>query len=329
VKEQLVAVGRGTFVIEVDFAGAIIETGAHHVRKRILHGHETAGSKLTSDCIDIHDPATIPCPHPMRRSTWIERTRQCLGRRAIVVEACEVRLRLFLRRRTVALAGLSCFVLLLPRLARAQAEELPPELAGEQNVPSPTRPSQASSQTMDAPQPASQAVPTPIHRPTILFVSYLGFTLPVGDGWAGFNTSPRVGALLGWHATDRLSLNGEFDVDYVRSAPDPPNPRRNFWDGFWNPPRHYIDLTFSPLVSLRAGQIRLGPKIGWFTSNGSVAGMPASGSGLLVGFNAGLFLPYRGVSVGGLLTGSLRVFTSTNQPYGAHHTMGLLAAVLL
>ena len=167
-----------------------------------------------------------------------------------------------------------------------------------------------------------------------MFVPYLGFTLPVGDGWAGFNASPRFGTLLGWHATERLSLNGECDVDYVRSAPDPSAPyvdmpRRNFWKGFLNPPRHYIDLTLSPLVSLRAGQIRLGPKVGWFTSNGSEEGVRTTESGLLVGFNAGLFLPFRGVSVGGLLTGSFRFFTSSNEPPGAHHTVSLLAAVLL
>jgi len=221
-------------------------------------------------------------------------------------------------------------VLAQPRLVRAQAEELPPELAGTQNVPPPSKPSQASSQAMATPQPA----PPPSHQPTILFVPYLGFTLPVGDGWAGYKASPRFGALLGWHATERLSLNGECDVDYARSdLRGPPQygdtPRPNFWTGFWNPPRHYIDLTFSPLVSLRAGQIRLGPKIGWFTSKGSDDWGPATGSGFLVGLNAGLFLPYRSVSIGGLLTGSFRVFTSSNEPYGAHHTIGLLAAVLL
>lgn len=163
---------------------------------------------------------------------------------------------------------------------------------------------------------------------------YLGFTLPVGHGWAGYKASPRFGALLGWQVTERLSINGECDVDYVRSFPPDPllfedMPRRSFWTGFWNPRRHYIDLTFSPLVNLRAGQIRLGPKIGWFTSKGSDDWGAATGSGILVGFNAGLFLPYRSVSVGGLLTGSFRVFTSSNEPSGAHHTVGLLAAVLL
>ena len=50
---------------------------------------------------------------------------------------------------------------------------------------------------------------------------------------------------------------------------------------------------------------------------------------VLLGFNFGLLVPYRSISVGGLFTGSFRFFTSTNEPFGAHHTMGLLAAVLL
>jgi hypothetical protein len=76
-------------------------------------------------------------------------------------------------------------------------------------------------------------------------------------------------------------------------------------------------------------RVRLGPKLGWFTSKGFDDWGPATGSGLLVGFNAGLFLPYRSVSVGGLLTGSFRVSTSGNAPASAHHTVGPLATVLL
>ena len=276
--------------------------------------------------------AATPAPDAL---VYLDRAGEAILYRSwFVVEARDVRARLLLCRQTGALAGLFCFALVQPHLAHAQAEELPPELAAEQNASSPTPPSQESHQATAVPQPASQAVPTPIHRPRILFVPYLGLSLPMGDGWAGFKGSPRFGALLGWHATEWLSLNGESDIDYVRSAPDPSSPyadmpRQNFWEGFWNPPRHYIDLTFSPLVSLRAGQIRLGPKIGWFTSKESAEGSSSTGSGLLFGFNSGLFLPYRGVSVGGLLTGSFRFFTSTNQPFGAHHTVGLLASVLL
>ncbi len=174
-------------------------------------------------------------------------------------------------------------------------------------------------------------MPSPGQGPTILFVPYLGFTLPVGDGWAAYNGSPRFGAVLGWHVTDEVSVNGECDVDYARFEPGVGGQTSgsNFWSGFWNPTGHYIDLTASPLVSLRAGQVRLGPKLGWFTSEASEQGASATGSGLVFGFNVGLFLPYQGVSVGGLLTGSFRVFTSAERPMGAHHTVGLLAATLL
>jgi hypothetical protein len=234
------------------------------------------------------------------------------------------------------LAGLAWLLFAEPRRARAQAEELPPEQAAEQGVPAPAPPAQAPSQAAETPKPVSQAasVPSPLSR--ILFVPYLGFSLPVGDGWAGLNPSPRFGALLGWQATDRLSLGGECDVDYTRpdlSRGQGQASGTDFWDGFFSPPRYYIDLTVSPLVSLRAGQFRLGPKIGWFTSQGNDnidgADVAATGSGLLLGFNVGLFVPYGSVSIGGLFTGSFRFFTSTSEPSRARHTLGLLAAVLL
>jgi hypothetical protein len=237
------------------------------------------------------------------------------------------------RRWTVVLAGLVCLALVRPRLARAQAEELPAEPGTEHDVvtPTPRPPSQAP----DAAPTPPQVLPAPSERPTILLLPYLGFTLPVGEGWAGYGVSMRFGALLGWHVTDRLSLNGECDVEHVR--PDlgagvgggGQASGSDFWSGFWNPPRRYIDVTASPLVSFRAGQIRLGPKLGWFTSKGADEGESAGGSGLLLGFNLGLFLPRRTVTLGGLFTGSFRAFTSTQAPSGAHHTMGLLAAVLL
>lgn len=171
---------------------------------------------------------------------------------------------------------------------------------------------------------------------SILLMPYLGFTLPVGAGSDGFNSSPRFGGLLGWHVTRHLSLNAECDVDYVRGSQESgpvavgvTSSRRSFWGGFFDPPRHYLDFALSPLVSLRSNQVVLGPKIGWFLNRGSSdAGPPASGSGMLLGFNLGLFLPWRGVSVGGLLTGSFRVLTAMTDS-GAHYTLGLLAAVLL
>jgi hypothetical protein len=247
----------------------------------------------------------------------------------IVLEARDVSCRLPLSRWTVTLAGLSCFALAQPRLARGQAEELPPEPAAVQDVPAPVQPGQAPSQAAASPRPV-QAAPRPPHRPSLLFMPYIGFTLPVGHGFAGYSASPRFGALLGIEVTERLSFNVESDVDYV--TPDHnltgQQSGSTVSGGFFDPPRHYIELMASPLISFRAGRVRLGPRIGWFTSKGSEAGVPATGSGVLFGGNVGLFVPYRGVSIGGLLTGSFRFFTSSYQP-GAPHTVGLLATVLL
>jgi hypothetical protein len=175
------------------------------------------------------------------------------------------------------------------------------------------------------------ASPLPSFLTSVLFLPYLGLSLPVGDGWAGFNASPRFGALLGWRATDRLSVNAECDVDYARleTGAGGQNAGADFWDGFFSPSRHYVDLTASPLVTLRSGQIHLGPKIGWLTGRVTDGSVPITVSGIVLGFNAGLFVPYRGVSIGGLLTGSFRVFTSSSEPSGAHHTIGLLGGVLL
>jgi hypothetical protein len=242
-----------------------------------------------------------------------------------------VRLQFHLCRSGLVLAGLSCLFFGRPGQAYAQAEELPPEKAAEWGVALPPPAPPPSGEAAEPPRPPPQAAPARSLLSRILFVPYLGFSIPVGDGWAGMNPSPRFGALFGLQVTERLLAAGEIDIDYARpdvSRGEGQASNTDFWDGFFSPPRYYLDFTTSPLVSFRAGQVRLGPKIGWFTSRGHDE-MAAPGSGLLFGFNFGLFVPYRRVSFGGLFTGSFRVFTSTREPYGAHHTMGLLAAVLL
>jgi hypothetical protein len=233
-----------------------------------------------------------------------------------------------LLRRRIVLAGLPCLVLAQPRHAFAQAEELPPELAAEQGVPPPSPP--PASPSAETPTPP-QAPESASHDPTVLFLPYVGFSLPAGVDWAGFKVSPRLGALLGWHASRRLSLNAECDVDYVRPGDvtvEGQSSGASFWTGFWSPPRHHIDVTASPLVSVWNGQLRVGPKLGWFTSRGSQEGIPVTGSGVVMGFNLGLFVPYRTVSVVGLLTGSFR-FAGAAGAYGGNHTAGLLLGVLL
>jgi hypothetical protein len=246
-----------------------------------------------------------------------------------------VNLRSSPRRWIVALAGLAVAGLARPRGARAQAEEAPPEPATVQGdvAPAAAVPESRSDSAALAPGAGPPASPGAWSR--VVFIPYVGFSAPVGDGWAGFNVSPRFGALLGWQATEKLSLNAECDLDYARPEQnggirfDEDANRPSFWSGFWDPPRQYVDFTLSPLVSLRAGQIRLGPKLGWFESRGSDQGLPATGAGVAFGFNVGLFVPHRAVTLAGLFSGTFRAFTSTSEPYGAHHTLGLLAALLL
>ncbi|MGD0837127.1 MAG: hypothetical protein ABSB49_10850 [Polyangia bacterium] len=227
-----------------------------------------------------------------------------------------------------ACAALPCLLLLHPARVLAQAEELPPELGGERPAPALPAPPPSHQPTPGA-LPESAAPPSFSLHNSLLLLPYLGLSLPVGD--ASFNVSPRFGALLGWRASDRLSLNVECDVDYGRleTGAGGQSAGADFWHGFWDPPRHYIDLTASPLLALRAGQIRLGPKLGWFTGRATDESAPISSAGLVLGFNAGLFAPYHGVTIGGMLTGSFRIFTSSAVPAGAHQSIGLLAGVLL
>lgn len=199
-------------------------------------------------------------------------------------------------------------------LAYGQAEEAPPESAAEHTSsavaesPVPTPPAQAAGPGQPAPRTTEQ-------RRGILLMPYLGFSIPVGNGLTGQYSSPRFGGLLGWQVGERVSVNGECDVDYG--------------DGFLDPRGHFIDLTISPLVSFGKGQLRLGPKIGWFTGKESKDAMSQTTDGLLFGFNLGLFVPYRGVMIGGLFTGSFRIFTSADPFAGARHTLGLVGGVLL
>jgi hypothetical protein len=180
-------------------------------------------------------------------------------------------------------------------------------------------------------QPATGPAPAAGNGRRLLVAAYFGFAIPTGSDWA---SGPRVGALLGWHVVERLSLNIEGRVDYVRA-----NLGSSFWDDFFNPSGRFIDVTFSPLLGFHAGQIRVGPKIGWFVGRSDEdAGYSTSG-GVLAGLNAGLFVPYRTVTVGGLISVDFRFATSTecHAPGAAtcgyladsHHALGLMFALLL
>jgi len=164
-----------------------------------------------------------------------------------------------------------------------------------------------------APQPSGPASPqqSTVPAPTgpapssdtrgIVFAPYLGFNLPMGSTLDNYSLGFRLGALLGWHVSPGLSLNGECSLDFVDADTD---------SSFWRPHEHTIDVAMSPLVHIRSSRIVVGPKVGWFSNARSSPTLTWNGQGVLFGLNAGLFIPVRRVMVGGLLGAALREFTS-------------------
>jgi hypothetical protein len=188
--------------------------------------------------------------------------------------------------------------LLVPLRAHAQAEELP--------APPAEAPATASAPAPFAePQkPAPELVPAPTDPSRshgILLLPSLGFSVPVGSTSQAYSESYRLGALVGCHLSRRFSLNGELNIEAVDADTDA---------SFWRPHELMVDLTASPLVHLRSSQVVVGPKVGWFGDTRSDSGLSGHGQGLVLGLNAGLFLPWHGVLVGGLVSAVVRHFIS-------------------
>ena len=205
---------------------------------------------------------------------------------------------------TTVTTGLLCLGLLLPRAVHAQAEELPaaPAALGTQasapDVPTRAPSGPVSPLNTTGPAPASA---TPSHQRGIVFLPYLGFNLPVGASLDHYSVGFRLGALLGCHVTPRLSLNGECSLDFMDADTD---------SSFWHPHEHAVDVAMSPLVYFRSGQIVVGTKLGWFSNARSSPALTWNGQGIVLGLNAGLFIPVHKVMVGGLLSAALREFAS-------------------
>lgn len=182
--------------------------------------------------------------------------------------------------------GLMCLGFALPRAAHAQAEALPPAAEPEPALP------------MKAP---AAPVALPSYRTGFLAMPYVGVDIPVAAGSDGYALCVRVGTLLGWHITPKLSLNGEIGWDIMNHDTDP---------NIWRPSEHDLDLTLSPLLHLRSGEIVIGPKVGWFGNTRSTRGLTGNGQGVVFGLNAGWFFPLRKVVIGGLLNATFRHFAS-------------------
>jgi hypothetical protein len=213
-----------------------------------------------------------------------------------------------MQKTTVVTTGLLCLGLLLPRAAHAQAEELPPATIGiEPRAPeTPTRALAPAAPV--SPRQTTDLAPTsatPNYQHGIVFAPYLGFNLPLGTASEHYSAGLRLGALLGWHVTPGLSVNGECSLDFMNADSD-----SSYWSSFWRPREFYVDATISPLVHIRSSQIVVGPKLGWFSNARSSPILTWNGQGFLFGINAGLFMPIRNVMVGGLLSAVMREFTS-------------------
>lgn len=220
--------------------------------------------------------------------------------------------------------GLLALVLACPRVAQAQAEELPP--AAVDNVPAPAV-HQATVSPMPAPT-APAAAPSPRANSSAavprehgwVLIPYFGFNLPVATTANSYSAGFRLGGLAGWYLTPRFSIDGEFTLDLMDGDTD---------SSILKPHEHYLDFVLSPLFHFRSGEILIGPKLGWFTNSRSVSNdsfTPGpileahTGQGILFGINAGGFVPFGKLAIGLLASADFRHFTTVD--CGPHECAG-------
>lgn len=201
---------------------------------------------------------------------------------------------------SIAFLGLA---LVSSRSVRAQAEALPPLLSEAQPAAaSPARVAETGQQKPTAPTSAAPLLTDSVPRRGLVLMPSVGFAVPVGStAEGGYSSSYRLGALIGWHLTSLFSLNGECNLEFVDANTDA---------SFWRPHELFADFTLSPLFHIQSGEVLIGPKLGWFRDARSEGERSGRGQGYLLGLNAGLFLPLRGLMVGGLVSGAFRHFTS-------------------
>jgi hypothetical protein len=206
--------------------------------------------------------------------------------------------------------------LAVPQRAYAQAEEAPLSAVD----PAPTvGPASSTPAPATAPAAATNAPPPEIRGHGLVFIPNLGLNLPVGTLDRSYSAGLRVGALVGWHLSPRVSINGELTLDLMDADKD---------SSFVAAHEYYLDFALSPLFHFRSGAIVVGPQLGWFVNSrsqdagtgrealftgGSRSGSGLfgpdaatvavhTGQGLVLGINAGGFVPTRKVAIG-LLAG--------------------------
>jgi len=154
-------------------------------------------------------------------------------------------------------------------------------------------------------QPATAPLPPRQRRhPSFVALPFLGINSYRGDAGRAIDPGFRLGTLLGGHIGDLFSINGEITFDFINPSNVDPGASYSSVD---------LDVALSPLVHIDAGKLELvaGPKLGlewnfWSFDGSGVSGSGHS-SGIVVGFNTGMFVHIsRGVALGGLISFAIR-----------------------
>jgi len=202
-----------------------------------------------------------------------------------------------------------------PQQGYPQPQQYPQQGYAPQGNPPPPgyyapQPQPTYRQPAYAPPPAYAPVPVETSRRGFLFMPYLGLNVPVGDTSNILSTGFRLGGLMGGMVGPFLSLNGELTIDFL-------NPK-NTSSGI-SVTEVEFDLAFSPLFHLRLPMLEIvvGPKIGIFALSGSMtdntgyyADTSYNGSGVVWGLNSGAFIPIGRMAIGGLLSYTVRSYSS-------------------
>lgn len=140
----------------------------------------------------------------------------------------------------------------------------------------------------------------------VLFLPYLGLSLPLGSNSDSYAVGHNFGALIGVHVSQGFSLNVEINVDYMNPGPLATETQ--------------TDFALCPLIQSRRARhvVVFGAKLGRFSITRSLGGTGSysssetsySASGFVWGAILGSFVPVGPVALGGLTQITVRNLSS-------------------
>ncbi len=173
-----------------------------------------------------------------------------------------------------------------------QIQQAPEEPQFQQQEYSEQQPKQVFSEPADTPQTIA---PLQAGR---FGLAYFGLLLPLGNSpsQSRHDAGLHLGGLAGFYMGAHVSINGEVGLDFL--------------DPSGTTDEALLVFSFSPLIHFGSPglEFAVGPRLGYFWDGGTIHGSnysntDFSASGLLYGLNMGaFFLPFRGLSFGGLVS---------------------------